>query len=370
MNWRQKFVFYLGSGYFFGITLGDWLTLLRENRFAVAPSCLMRAASATITSIPNSVACWLENARYQNMWERVEIPPPLFILGHYRSGTTHLHNLLAVDPRFAYLNAYQGCYPHTFLITEGLNSRIYSRFLPPHRPFDNVPIRFDVPYEDEIAMTTMTHSALYLSFAFPQRCRHYDRFLTYRTATPEEISEWQTALLRLLKKLTFKYNKPLVLKSPPNTCRIKLLLDMFPDAKFVHIHRDPYTVIQSTLHLMRVGLEWLRLQSPDGIDWVDRTLGQWREMYDVYFEERELIPAGNLHEMAFADLERDPVGELKRMYESLRLPPFEAVAPALTEYVASIASYKKNKYEEVPPDLRTRIAESCRRGFEEWGYER
>src|SRR5687768_18104609 len=43
-----------------------------------------------------------------------------------------------------------------------------------------------------------------------------------------------------------------ILKSPPHTCRVPTLLRLFPDARFVHIVRDPYAVYPSTLHLWRI----------------------------------------------------------------------------------------------------------------------
>ncbi len=368
MSWRDKIALHAGSGYFLGIPLGDWLSLLHENRFAIAPSCLPRATTITLFSIPNSVSRWLENARYRRQWERVHVPPPLFILGHYRSGTTHLQNLLAQDRRFAFLNSYQASFPDTFLLTEQSGARLMGLFLPPSRPFDNVRLTVEVPYEDEIAMTNATRLSPYVSLVFPNRKDHYDRFLTFEKASAEEVSQWRSGLRRLLQKLTLKHGKPLILKSPPHTCRIKLLLGMFPEAKFVHIHRDPYVVIQSTLHLVRVGLEWIRLQNPGMVDWTARALSQWREMYEAYFAERSLIPAGNLHEMAFGDLERDPLGELRRLYQALGMPPFAEAEPQIKRYLESIASYEKNAFVELPPDLKERIAETCRRGFEEWGY--
>jgi hypothetical protein len=209
-----------------------------------------------------------------------------------------------------------------------------------------------------------------MSLVFPRRKNHYDRYLTFERATLQEITAWRTALRELLQKLTLKYGKPLVLKSPPHTGRIRLLLEMFPDAKFVHIHRNPYAVIQSTLHLISVGLDWLRLQDARCVDWTQRALDQWREMHDAYFAQRSLIPPGHLHEIAFADLERDPLGELRRMYEALHLPPFVEVETQMAEYLTSIAGYRKNKFDQLSADLKARIAEACRRGFEEWGYER
>jgi hypothetical protein len=370
MTWREKLLVTFGSGYFLGITLGDWMSLLRESGFAVAPSYLPRAMVITACSLPNTIIARFESLRFRRAWERIEVPPPVFVLGHYRSGTTHLHNLLAVDERFAYLNAYQASYPDTFLLTENIGLKLLDILLPSTRPADNVRLGANVPYEDETALTNSGHSSPYMSSVFPRRREHYDRFLTFRSASEAEIERWRAGFLQLMQKLTLRYGKPLVLKSPAHTCRIKLLLDMFPRAKFVHIHRDPYTVIQSTMHLVRVALPWSRLQDSGCVDWTERTLSQWREMYDAYFEERALIPADNLYDMAFADLERDPLSELRRMYVALDLPPFDQVESAMRDYLASLADYQKNKFVDLSVDLKARVAECCARGFDEWGYPR
>ena len=111
-----------------------------------------------------------------------------------------------------------------------------------------------------------------------------------------------------MKKLTLRYGRPLVLKSPPHTARIRLLLGLFPDARFVHIHRDPYVVFRSTRHMIRVVQPVFRFQEGPLPDGDDRILGVYTEMYDAYFEQRGLIPEGRLCEVGFEDLERDPVG--------------------------------------------------------------
>ena len=89
---------------------------------------------------------------------------------------------------------------------------------------------------------------------------HYDRYLTFRGVPEREVDEWKQALVLFLKKLTWKYRKPLLLKSPPHTCRIKLLLGLFPEARFVHIHRDPFAVYQSMRHTLSRVLRITRLQ--------------------------------------------------------------------------------------------------------------
>src|SRR5262249_47989592 len=155
---------------------------------------------------------------------------------------------------------------------------------------------------------------------------------------------------------SFKYGKPLVLKSPGHTSRIRLLLDLFPKAKFVHIYRNPYDVFRSTQHMIRTAAPWWALQRPDYSDLEERTFRQYREVFEVFFEERRLIPKGHFHEIRFEKLEADPVGQLRAMYEALSLPDFGHVEPALRRYLAALTGYRKNTLPELPTDLRLRVA--------------
>src|SRR5262249_26045895 len=153
-----------------------------------------------------------------------------------------------------------------------------------------------------------------------------------------------------------------------HTCRIRLLLELFPDAKFVHIHRNPYAVFQSSRRTVLKVSPWSTLQRPDHSDLDDRTIRQYKEVCDVFFEERGVIPKGHFHEVGFEELETDPVGQVRRIYEALDLPAFREVEPALCRYVESLAGYQKNVFPALPADLRQRIAVECQRCFEDWGY--
>jgi hypothetical protein len=170
------------------------------------------------------------------------------------------------------------------------------------------------------------------------------------------------------KKLTWKYRRPLLLKSPPHTGRIRLLLELFPEARFVHIHRDPYVVFQSSRHTYRTVSPIFALQRPDWRDLDDRVLHYYRLLYEAFFKERRLIPAGRFHEVGLEALEKDPLGELKRMYEQLALTGFETLRPRYEGYLASLAGYRKNKFCNLRPSLRSRIAQEWERNFDEWGY--
>jgi omega-hydroxy-beta-dihydromenaquinone-9 sulfotransferase len=349
----------------YGMTLGEYLRLLRKHRFAVAPAYWPRAAFMASMGVLNSVINQYEKRLYGQQIACAQIKPPLFILGHWRSGTTHLHNLLATDTQFAYPTMYQVLNPHTFLSTER-----YSRILfvsPTTRMMDNMGIDAGVPFEDEFATCGTLHSP-FLRWVFPRAGEEYDKYLTFRGVPSQEIAEWTAALALFYKKLTWKYNRPLLLKSPPHTGRIKLLLDMFPDARFVHIYRNPYVVFQSTQRQTQVSLRTMGLQHTDLQHINAGIICRYKIIYDAFFEERVLIPDGRLHEVSFEDLEKDPIGQVKRIYDHLDVPGFDAMQPSLQGYVDSMADYRKNTYPELSSSLRNEIACAWRQSFEHWGY--
>src|SRR4030095_2748220 len=123
--------------------------------------------------------------------------------------------------------------------------------------------------------------------------------------------------------------------------------EMFPEARFVHIHRNPYTVFQSFRHYFDTAMWYTYLQRPDlpGID--DRLIRRYNVLYDAFFEERSLIPEGRFHEIGFEQLERDPLGEIGKLYESLSLPGFGEFKPKLQHYVDSLSDYRKNEFGEL-----------------------
>lgn len=367
-SWRETCLLRIAPGQFAGITAGDWLALLRENRFAVDRPYLLRAALITLISLGNSVLRRYENAVYGPSVRKMEVRSPVFILGHWRSGTTHLHNLFAVDHRLAFPNLYQVLFPHTFLCSERVGARLLSLFVPKRRLGDNMAQHLSMPFEDEFALSAATLRSPYLSLSFPRHSEHYDRYLTLRSVPESELAEWKAGLTLFLQKLTWKYRRPLVLKSPTHTCRIRLLLELFPDARFVHIHRNPYRVFLSTRRRRALGSEYFRLQRSLGAE-DEMLIHRYVELYDRFFAERPLIPAGRYHEVACEDLERDPVGQLREIYAKLDLPDFGQVEQPVRQYLDSLAGFRATEYPELPAPLRSQIASAWRRSFEEWGYK-
>ena len=351
-----------------GMTTSRFWSLLAENRFAVDPPYWTVAALVATVSLVNLINKRREDGRHAAAVDQVQVDRPLFVLGHWRSGTTLLHELLSQDDRLAYPSLFQVLRPHTFLTDErGIAKRLL-QLGPQKRPMDNMRFSLKSPSEDEFALMQLCGHSPMLGWIFPRRAQHYDRYLTFQDVPMDEVRQWQRALRAFLKKLTYRYQRPLVIKSPTHTGRVRLLLDTFPDARFVHIHRDPYRVFQSTECLYRRGVPVLALQRPVKGRLVETILRRYRLIYDAFFEQRTLIPKGQYCEVCFEDLERDAPGQLAGIYDQLDLGDFCQAEPSIRTYLDGVSQYKKNTYRPLPQRLKERIATSWQRSFREWGY--
>ena len=104
-----------------------------------------------------------------------------------------------------------------------------------------------------------------------------------------DLDRWKRALLWFLKCVTLQNPKRIVLKSPPHTCRIRTLLEMFPKAKFVHIVRDPYVIFPSTVNLWKRLYRDQGLQVPtyEGLD--EHVFTTFTRMYETFERDRGLM---------------------------------------------------------------------------------
>lgn len=358
----------VSHNYLAGITAGDWWRLLERNDFAVDAVYYHRAAMVSLLSLFNSWHRYHEERQYGGEVAATAITrPPLFILGHWRSGTTHLHNLLAQDDvNFAYANTYQVVNPHTFLTTEETNTRRFAWMVPKKRPMDNMALSFESPQEDEFAPLLISLLSPYLGVSFPSREDHYQRYLTFDDVPREEIEEWKRGFEWFLKKLTFKYQRALLLKSPPHTARIRVLLEMFPNAKFLHIHRRPEEVLQSFRHYYDTAMWHTYLQRPDRSRIDDEIFQRYRTLYGAFFRDRPSIPAGNFHEVGFEQLERDPMGTVREIYRTFSID--DRALPKIEAYVGTLKGYEKNQFASVDDASKQRIRDEWREFYEPFGY--
>lgn len=353
-----------------GITTHDWIALLREEKFRITPQYWHKALFLTIRSFFNSSYQRKEQKQYATKIAQANLAhPPIFVLGHWRSGTTLLHNLMCLDPLLCYPNLIQVYNPHSFLYLEPMITPKMAGNPAEKRPMDNMKVKFDSPGEDEFALAILSLQSPLLSWPFPRRESYYDRYLTFKDVPANEIEKWKASLLLFCKKLTLKYERQIIFKSPSHTGRIKLLLEMFPNALFIHIHRNPYTVFLSTRKLYETAIPGSYLQKPISEQINEGILRRYKLMYDAFFEERDLIPKGNYLEICFEEFENDLMNSIKNIYQILGLPGFDGIKPGLQNYVTSIRSYQKNTHPELASSLKEQIATHWRRSFEEWNYK-
>jgi hypothetical protein len=352
--------------FLYGIRWRTWRRLLRETRYDVDMNAWPRASAIGASAMVNE-----RLARRDDRLDLdgVRVEPPIFILGHWRSGTTHLHYLLDQDPALATPSTYQCAFPHSFASAGPGHRRLLERFAPEGRPQDNMPVGFDAPQEDEMALALMCLKSPYLGWAFPRQERRYRRYLSFGEATEDDRRTFMQALRLLLRKLSYVYRLPLVLKSPGHTARLPMLAEAYPEARYILITRDPYEVFQSSLYFHEA---WRRsfafLQKPDVSGMDERVLTLYQEMYEAFFENEHLLPADRFHRIRFEDLRADPVGELRRLYAAIGLGEFPG--QAISRYLDRIRDYEQNPYPPLTAEQRAVVAERWSRSFDAWGYRK
>jgi hypothetical protein len=361
-----------------GIAYPEWRELRREvkglagGQNAVAPDKRGIARRLTTMSLWTWWRARGEHSQFGEAVRKTEVPDPVFIVGHWRSGTTLLHNMMALDDQFAFPRLYQALNPHRFLRMpiERMIQQQKQLAEKQKRPMDNVEFDLMSAAEDEFATCPMSIRSHMIGWSFLRQEPFYDRFLTFCDAPREDYERWRKAFVWFLKKVIYKYNnaRPL-LKSPQHTARVRLLLEQFPHARFVHIRRNPYTVFRSTKRLYETAILPNALQEADAPDFVvNGILRRYREMYDAFLDERKLIPAGHYTEIAFEDLEQDMVGSVARVYEAVGLQGYPRLEPKLKAFVESQKDYQKNKHPQLEDSLRKRINSAWERTFNEFGY--
>ncbi len=321
------------------------LALRLGLRYGVDRRFISRYLGILATDVAFAPFRFWQSAAYGRRISKTEIhPEPIFLLGFWRSGTTLLHNLFACDPQWGFVNTYQAALPDLFLAGQRRLRRKLESALPENRGIDNIPVDFAMPQEEEIALMCASGLSPYVSLNFPRTANETLEYLFMGDGVDQRIRErWRLEYTKLLKAASLHMEgKPLVLKSPSNTSRIAELLDLFPDARFVYIQRNPYDTVRSYMHLLRLMNGWHALQSIDFEELLQRQIRIYRRMAEAYLEQRKSIPDGRLIEIRYEELEQDKIGHMGLIYDALSLDGYDAFAPQLAEYVDSIADFQKN----------------------------
>ncbi len=353
-----------------GMRFGVWLRFLARGRFDITLNCLPNILTVTLFTPINSLLYFISEAIYRRCVEAHQIdPPPIFVIGHWRSGTTLLHDLLSADPAHGYPTTYQCFFPNHFLLTGGAVRRWFNIFLPKRRPMDNVAVGVDRPQEDEFALVNLGLKSPMVSMAWPRHGPQDMDYLELTTLDPAARSVWDQTFIWFLRRLSFRQRKRIVLKSPAHTARIDTLVRLCPGARFVHIARDPLSVVPSSFKLWKALNSVQGLHNPAQDDpWLeDFVFDLFNRVHRSYEDHHAKIPVGHLTEISFEDLVADPKTVLRQLYDELDLGDFARAEPAIDAYLASARDYQANIH-TLPDSMREKIVNRCGAYMARFGY--
>ena len=319
-----------------------------------------------------SLVAPIQNRRYRKQLADKPLEhDPVFILGHWRSGTTFVHNVLSYDKHFGYCTTYQTVFPHFMMFGQGFFKTFVRWIMPSKRPTDGMELIPDQPQEEEFAIQNMCPYNYYNFWVFPKRMKEYARkYLTFDEATEEEKLAFRENFQKLVRiSLWNTRGTQFLSKNPPHTARVKEILKMFPNAKFIYLVRNPYTVFNSTHSFFTNTIKPLEFHTISEEEMDQNILDIYNIMDEHYLADRELIPEGNLIEVKFEDFEADAMGMTEKIYRELSLPGFEEARPAMERYVGAKRGYKKNKY-DYPRQLIDKVNEHWGHVIDRYGYER
>ncbi|HEY6977200.1 MAG TPA: sulfotransferase [Chitinophagaceae bacterium] len=299
---------------------------------------------------------------------------PVFILGHYRSGTTYLQKLMISDKRFGYLSNYDMICPNSSLLlgksTQQLLQFLINKLKIKNAFFNNDIVQLSEPCEEDRYLVGKGSAfTAYWGFVFPRRWHEWlNCSQQFRNA--RYLMRWKKKYLSTLKFITFRNKgRQLVLKNPPNTERIRYLLEMFPNAKFVYIYRNPFHLFYSMKNIwIRAVRTYYCLQKISDIQIEEVIFSHFEYLVKQYERDKKLIPAKQLIEVQYEELEAEPLNVLKRIYSELSLPDFEMAKEGFLSQLEKEKRYKKFQY-EFTEDTFKKVEERWATYIHQWSYQ-
>lgn len=306
-----------------------------------------RFLKSKLVSLTSEPFRWVEELKYDGLVNRTTIDKaPVFIIGHWRSGTTFLHNLMSQDPQMAYVTTYHGIFPHQLLSSKWLFKNMMERKMPRRRAADNVELSPDFPQEEEFAIGNMNPYSFYHFWFFPRHTKEYcHKYILGEDMVGARRERWKKDYLKLVKKAIVNTGgERFVSKNPPHTGRIDMLLELFPDARFIYIYRNPITVFRSTMNFFTKTIPPLEFQHISDAEMQDNVLYVYEKMVKRYEETKHLVPKGQLVEIKYEEFEQDPFGHVKQIYEELNIDGFERAEENFSNYIKAQKKFKTNKH--------------------------
>lgn len=316
---------------------------------------------------------WVELTYNRKISKHIITKDPIFILGFYRSGTSFMHEFLTQDHRLGYHTNFQMILPEIMLCSERILSPFFDficRVFNLQDPVHRIRMSFRYPGEDDATMTTaLNPRGAQWGYFFPKMMmEQFRKYVLFENIPVTELEDWKTDYLFLLKKISLaNRGKQLILKSPPNTARVKLLLSMFPNAKFIFVHRNPYEVYASNKRFWKVTDRIYALGENKSVDKYAIILETYAQIMHRYLKEKDAVPEGQLIEISYAELIQKPVKTMRKIYETLRLEDFGFIEGKMKSYLDGQKSYVRLEH-QLPGAEKEMVSREWGTFIRHWNY--
>ncbi len=316
-----------------GATLDTLASLLRQG--GISPSrahVLGVAVGMAALRLPFTAA--------ESAWARTirrPYPAPVFIVGHWRSGTTHLTNVLSRSDAFGVLSPISVGLPAEAIGLARAVAPLIGQFFPRTRLIDHLALAPDLPQEDELAMANLSTLSCNHGLYFPARLRReFDRGVFGDGVSEAEQASWAGRLERYVAKMTWHAGgRPLLIRNPANSARIPALRAIWPDARFIHIHRHPASVVASSMRMFATLVRELSLGRPEA-DVAGLVRHVYPRLMDRLLRDAASLPAGRFAFVRHDDLCRAPLAEIARLHDELGLAGFADGRGAMARYLGGL----------------------------------
>lgn len=282
----------------------------------------------------------------------IEVPSPMIVVGLPRSGTTHLVNLLAEDPRRRALPFWESQEPIPVPGEgpgpDGLDPRYVRRRAINELERSTAPLarnmhdRFPEAIEEEVELMDLDFGSYVLEW--------HARVPRWRDFYLHGDSDARYTYLRtILKALTYlRGPQTWVLKSPQHMEQLGPLTRVFPDAAIAFTHRDPVAVLQSAITMLAYG-DRLRRHTIEPGKLADYWADRIEQLLRACVRDRELVPDEASLDIGFADFMADDLGTVERFYARAGVDLTDEVR---RRFVAYLAANPRGKHGRVAYDLR------------------
>ena len=344
-----------------------WLKLWFKNGVSIKK--LPQALFITLTSLLlspvhllNEIIIYFKSKSYRPG------PDPIFIIGHWRSGTTFLQYLMSHDENLGYLTYYQAFVPTLTFAGGKFFKKLLSPLIPSRRPQDDVYLHADLPTEEENSLATISTRSASQSFFFPNNEEYYNRYILFQHLSAEEKSNWKKAYRRMINQIGIRWpGKRLLIKNPHNTGRLLELKEIYPNAKFIFLHRNPLDCFPSTYLMYDKVVKTQYLHNYTTEDTNNKIFYYYKTIVKRYLDQRDYIPRKDLFEIAYDDLLSDPLSIIKNLYRHLELKLEDHDLNKMKDFVDAQKSYRINTH-ELNPELRSRITKELKFVFSNFKY--